>query len=111
MALTQTRLAGPARVTDTANAVIYTCPASTTVVVKQITLCNTHSGAVTVTLSLKPAADSIGNQHKIFSAVSLNASETLSISGSYVLTASDTINGSASVTNVVNIVMNGLVEA
>lgn len=111
MALTQTRLSGPARVTDTANAVIYTCPASTTVVVKQVTLCNTHSGAVTVTLSVKPTADTIGNEHKVLSAVSLATNETLTIATSWVMVAGDTINGSASVTNVVNVMLNGLAEA
>jgi hypothetical protein len=111
MAITQKRLVGPARLVDTANTLLYTCPSATTAIVKQITICNTHNAAVTVTLSLKPTGATIGNEHKLLSAVSVSPNETITLSTSYVLTAADTLNGSASTTNVVNIMINGIEEA
>jgi|LauGreDrversion4_2_1035121.scaffolds.fasta_scaffold599517_1 hypothetical protein len=108
--ITQKRLVGPARMSNTANSTIYTTPSSTTTIIKQITICNTHSGTVSVTLSLVPTGATAGDEHKVLSAISLSAGETITLSTSYVLVTGDTIKGSASTDAVVNIMLNGITE-
>jgi len=111
MAITQKRLAGPARLSVTADTVIYTTPSSTTTILKQITICNTDSTVRTAKLSLLPTGESIGGQHTIISDISLAAGETVTLATSYVMVAGDIISGSASTATVVNIMLNGIEES
>lgn len=117
------RLAGPAQLSATANSTIYTVPnsssAETTVVIKEIVLCNTSGSAVTVTMSLKVKNETVGTSNNFLNSFSLAANETVTLSTSLVLTnngsaasaaTSDQILGSASAGTTVNYILNGYEE-
>ena len=124
MPLIPRRLAGPAQLSATANSVIYTVPnlstAGTTTVIKEIVLCNTSGSAVTVTMSLKVKAVTVGASNNFLSSFSLAANETVTLSTSLMIindgtgaadaTTSDQILGSASSGTTVTYILNGYVE-
>lgn len=119
MALTQKRLSGPAQIT-TVSAVQYTVPANTTTIVKQILITNTTSSSKTVTIRLKPLNVSEANTHDIFSNISVNANETVSLSCSMVLinsggaasnTTSDQLTALCSSNSSVNLTIFGVEES
>jgi hypothetical protein len=121
MPLTQKRLVGPAAFATTAGD-IYTVPYNvgyvTTVVIKEIILCNTSVSAQTVTLYLKPYGVTVASSHIFINSLTLAANETVTIATSMVLTNSnntagdtysDKIRGLASAVTV-NYILNGYEE-
>jgi len=108
MAFTQKRLAGPqAMATSAGN--IYTTPASTSTIVKQIMLCNTDSATQTATLYVADYTAAAAAK-TIFKAISLDPSETTILNLSLVLATGEKISGLAS--NVgVTITISGIEEA
>jgi hypothetical protein len=108
MAFTQKRLVGPAAMATSATA-LYTTPASTTTIVKQIMLCNTHTSTATATLHIAAAA-SVLPANMIFKAISLDPSETVILNLSLVLATTNIISGLASNTGV-TITISGIEEA
>jgi hypothetical protein len=121
MPLTQKRLVGPAAFATSA-ADIYTVPYNagyvTTVVIKEIILCNTSASAQTVTLYLKPYGVTVASSHIFINSLTLAANETVTLSTSMVLTNnnntagdtySDKIRGLASAVTV-NYILNGYEE-
>ena len=121
MPLTQKRLVGPAAFATSAGD-IYTVPYNvgyvTTVVIKEIILCNTSASAQTVTLYLKPYGVTVASSHIFINSLTLAANETVTLSTSMVLinnnntagdTYSDKIRGLASAVTV-NYILNGYEE-
>jgi hypothetical protein len=121
MPLTQKRLVGPAAFATSAGD-IYTVPYNvgyvTTVVIKEIILCNTSTSAQTVTLYLKPKNVAVASSHIFINSLTLAANETVTLSTSMVLTNnnntagdtySDKIRGLASAVTV-NYILNGYEE-
>lgn len=121
MPLTQKRLVGPAAFATSAGD-IYTVPYNvgyvTTVVIKEIILCNTSASAQTVTLYLKPKNITVASSHIFINSLTLAANETVTLSTSMVLTNnnntagdtySDKIRGLASAVTV-NYILNGYEE-
>jgi hypothetical protein len=90
MALYAKRLAGPTQISTVFTAV-YTVPANTTTVIKQIVLTNTTGSSKTASVRIKPLGVTEANTHEILSNVTLAANETLAFACSMVLTN----NGSA----------------
>jgi len=88
MPLTQKRLVGPAAFATSAGD-IYTVPYNvgyvTTVVIKEIILCNTSASAQTVTLYLKPYGVTVASSHIFINSLTLAANETVTLSTSMVL--------------------------
>lgn len=109
MALTQKRLIGPAVLSNTTTDQ-YTVPSNTTTVFKQIIFANKTASAVTVTLRLIPTGESESNTHDIFSAVTINANETMSFACSLVMITGDKIKSFASANSAVNITASGYEE-
>ena len=123
MAMTPTRLVGPSAFSTSA-ADLYTAPYNagqvTTVVIKEIILCNTSASTQTVTLYLKPYGVTVASSHIFINSSSLAANETVTLSTSVVMynnngsaatpnyTYSDNIRGLASSTSV-NYMINGYV--
>lgn len=85
MPLAQKRLIGPSQIT-TLSTVQYTVPQNTTTIIKQILITNTTASAKTVTIRLKPLNIAEASTHDIFSNISVNPNETVSLSCSMVLT-------------------------
>ena len=121
MAMTPTRLTGPAAFATSAGdmyTVPYTSGQTTTTVIKEIVLCNTSASAQTVTLYLKPYGVTVASSHIFINSLTLAANETVTLSTSLVLTNnnntagdtySDKIRGLASAVTV-NYILNGYEE-
>lgn len=110
MSLIQKRIIGPSELT-TSTSTLYTTPASTTTIVKEILFSNKTGSARTVTLRLVPDGASESNVHDIFSDININANETLSFACSIVLNTGDLIKSFASANTAVNIIANGYEES
>lgn len=61
-------------------ATVYTCPASTTAIAKELILCNTDSSARTVSIRVVPSGATAGDEHCIFAAMSIAANTTYHLS-------------------------------
>ena len=108
MAFTQKRLAGPiAMATSAGN--IYTTPAGTSTIVKQIMLCNTDSATQTATLYVADYTAAAAAK-TIFKLISLDPSETTILNLSLVLYTTEKISGLASNAGV-TITISGIEEA
>jgi hypothetical protein len=83
-------LLGQAAVT-TSYATIYTVPTGTRTYVKQIDICNTTNGAVTIFISFVPSAGTAGASNALYYGQSIAANTTLSYSGVQVLLPGATI--------------------
>jgi hypothetical protein len=70
---------------------VYTVPASTRTMVKEIDICNTTGGALTVNVHLVPSGGSAGTSNALLYGTSINANSTLQWSGVQVMNAGDTI--------------------
>lgn len=99
------RLAGPVQLTA-ASATLYTVPAATTAVIRNIRVCNTTAAAQTFSLAIQGAAGTAANQ--LFSAYSLPANGVLDMSGFYVLAATEYISGLAGTASTLTIIINGV---
>jgi hypothetical protein len=76
----------------TSSTTLYTTPSATTAILTQITVSNTSSGSLTFSILLDDVA--------LFNTVSIAANTTTTYSTKQVLTATKTIKGSASATDV-----------
>jgi hypothetical protein len=70
---------------------LYTAPASTKTIIKNIVICNTTSTAATLTVSLVPSGGSAGVTNRIMSTLNINANDTVSMDLSGVLATGDFI--------------------
>jgi hypothetical protein len=61
---------------STSETTIYTVPASTTTIVKQIIICNTTGSAADYSLSIVPSGGSAGDSNRILKLVSFAANST-----------------------------------
>jgi hypothetical protein len=110
MALTQKRLAFTP--IDATEEVIYTVPASTTTIIKQLLLCNTHNATVTVHVAVTGSGSSSTTaSNRILSSFSVSSNETTMVGMSFVMTAGEKLWASASTDDVVNIAVAGIEES
>ena len=75
----------------TAYTTLYTVPANTRTYVKQIDICNTTSGALTVFVSLVPNGGTAGASNALYYGQSVAANTTLSWAGVQILLPGSTI--------------------
>lgn len=92
--ITPTKL-GQAAITA-ATTTLYTVPASTRTLLKDIDIVNTSAGALTVDVYLVPSAGAAGTANALFYNYSINAKNNLQWTGTQVLNAGDTIQIKAS---------------
>ena len=110
MPLTQKRLAFTP--VDLTEEVIYSVPAATTTIVKQIILCNTHTATVTVHVALtNSSASSTTAANRILSSFSIASNETTLVAMSLVMSDGEKLWASASSDDVVNIAVAGIEES
>lgn len=106
MADTPKRLVGPQTLATT-NAVLYTVPAGTTTIVRSIHLTNSSASAsYTFTLALNAAASTVANQ--FFSALNVPPAGAVDWSGFLVLNPGDTVQGLASIANILAVTVSGV---
>jgi hypothetical protein len=87
--------------------VYYTVATGLQAIVKEIILCNTDTGAITVTLNYLKTGGTLA-KGTILSAYSIAAGETKILSLSSVLNAADTIKGLASTADKVTLYVSGV---
>lgn len=93
---------------------IYTVPASTTVKLSTMTVCNTSGSAVTVTVSLLKSGDTADGTHQVIAAYSLGAGDTLSLKdyiGGAMLATAEAVSVTAGTAAVLDVVLTGAVSA
>ncbi len=118
MAFTQTRVAGPATLTNltTMNtapgSASYTVGVGVTTIVKQVMFSNLTSSTQQVTAWIKPAAaGSVADSQIIFHSLDLAAYETMLINLSLVMVAGDAVYAGAGNAASVNITVSGIEES
>jgi hypothetical protein len=109
MALTQTRLSGPAVVISTGTYGGVHTTASSSTIVKQIVLSNITASAQTVTVTLKPNGVTIADTHILFKDLSLTEKETTLLNLSVVMNTGDEIHILCGNATSVNATVNGIV--
>tara|TARA_B110001454_G_scaffold176542_1_gene168685 strand:- start:90 stop:425 length:336 start_codon:yes stop_codon:yes gene_type:complete len=109
MALTQTRLSGPAVVINTGTYGGVHTTASSSTIVKQIVLSNITASAQTVTVTLKPNGVTIADTHILFKDLSLTEKETTLLNLSVVMNTGDEIHILCGTATSVNATVNGIV--
>lgn len=77
---------------------IYTCPPNTRTYIKDITVCNTTAGAVTLFISLVPNQGVAGTANALFNASSIAANTTFQWKGTQIMNESETIQFKGSAT-------------
>lgn len=70
---------------------IYTVPASTRTMIKEMDICNTTAGTLTLNVHLVPSGGSPTTANALFYGASISANTTLQWSGVQVLNVGDTI--------------------
>lgn len=70
---------------------IYTVPASTRTMIKEMDICNTTAGTLTLNVHLVPSGGSATTANALFYGASISANTTLQWSGVQVLNVGDTI--------------------
>ena len=87
--ITQARL-GQIAIT-TAVATAYTCPANTRTFIKDINVCNTTGGAITVNVHLVPSGGTADTTNALVYGYSIAANSYWQRAGSQIMNAGDTI--------------------
>lgn len=77
-------------------ATLYTVPASTRTFVKDIDICNTTAGAITVDVHLVPSGGSATTANALLYGYSINANATLQWTGTQIMNAAGTLQVKAS---------------
>ena len=77
---------------------VYTVPASTRTLLKDISICNTTAAAITLRIYLVPSGGSPGTGNALMYDVSINANSTVQWNGVQIMEAGATIRTSASAT-------------
>lgn len=72
---------------------LYTVPASTSTIIKNIFLCNTTGTDANVTLYFVPSGGTAGNTNKVISSYTVSANDSVVIDLSSVLETGDTVQG------------------
>lgn len=91
-----------------AQVTVYTVPAASQDVVKDLDITNTSALAVTVSVNLVPSGGTAGTANLFLATVSIPPNSTLHWTGTQVLNTGDFISVIASTTNVCNIMVSGL---
>lgn len=91
----------------TSNATLYTVPASTSVKLASIVVCNTTTSPATVTLDVVPSGGTAGVTHRICSALTVSGSATTVIDSSVYLSAGDFIAGLQGTASALTVTVSG----
>ena len=109
MAMTQTKLHDPSQL-GTSVSTLYTVPASTTAILKQITLCNTSATNRTVQLYIVPNAGTAAVANALLYDATVDAKSTMFVNLSSVMETGATLQGLASAAATVTIHSSGIQE-
>ena len=86
---------------------MYTCPPNTRTYIKDISMCNTHAGAVTVYVNLVPDQATVGPANAIYYNTAIGSADIIHWTGAQIMNAGDTIQVKASASGVTITVTGG----
>ena len=86
---------------------IYTCPTDRRAYIKDINLCNTHSGKHHAYVAIVPTGQTAGVAYEILSNYGIDAYDTYRWTGTQILNAGDTIQVKASTANYITVYISG----
>mgnify|MGYP003644014678 CR=1 FL=1 len=109
MAMTQTKLHDPSQLGNSVST-LYTVPASTTAILKQITLCNVSANNRTVQLYVVPNGGTAGVANALLYDMTVDATSTMFVNLSSVMETGATLQGLASVAAAITIHSSGIQE-
>jgi len=92
----------------TTQTTIYTVPAASQDVIKNIDITNTSASPVTCSLNLVPSGGTVGAGNFLFGTVSIAANSTMHWTGTRVMNTGDFISVIAGTTNILVISVDGL---
>ncbi|MGC4378243.1 hypothetical protein WD019_15145 [Fictibacillus sp. Mic-4] len=92
----------------TAASTLYTVPANTKSIVKNVVLTNTTGADATITLHFVPSGGTAGAANKVISSYTVSANDTVVIDLSAVLEAGDTIQGLQGTASAVTVYLSGV---
>lgn len=96
------------QLTSTAATLLYTAPAATQTIIKQIKAVNTDSAACTLKIYNPPVSTASSNANIILPAISIDAGGFAEFDGTITLAAGEMIYAQASVSNRITITLYGL---
>ena len=91
----------------TSYATVYTCPADKRAYIKDINLCNTHSGNSNAYVAIVPSGQTAGAAYEIISNLQMSSYSTHRWTGLQILNAGDTIQVKGSDSNYVTVYISG----
>jgi hypothetical protein len=91
----------------TSYATVYTCPADKRAYIKDINLCNTHSGKEHAYVAIVPSGQTAGAAYEILSNYGIDAYTVYRWTGLQILNAGDTIQVKGSGSNLITIYVSG----
>lgn len=91
----------------TAYATIYTCPTDRRAYIKDINLCNTHSGKEHAYVAIVPSGQTAGVAYEILSNYGIDAYNTHRWTGTQIMNAGDTIQVKGSSANKITVYVSG----
>ncbi|OPH47632.1 hypothetical protein BC351_10610 [Paenibacillus ferrarius] len=92
----------------TAATTLYTVPANTTTIVKNILITNTTATSSNITIYAVPNSQTVGNQHKILAAYTVKGNDTISMDVSLVVSSNDTIQALQGTSAAISIYVSGV---
>lgn len=98
----------PVTALTTTAATVYTVPASTTTLIKQILVSNVGGIDARATIHIVPNGGSVSNANKAFGEILVNANTTQVVDGSIVVPAGATIRALANVNSAINLHISGV---
>jgi hypothetical protein len=91
----------------TSYATVYTCPADKRAYIKDINLCNTHSGKSHAYVAIVPSGQTAGVAYEILSNKGIDAYEDYRWTGLQILNAGDTIQVKGNDSNYITVYISG----
>lgn len=87
---------------------LYTAPASTTTIIKNIIICNTTASDATLTLNLVASGGSAAESNRIMSTLNVRANDTVAMDLSGILATGDFISGSQGTSSALTLHITGV---
>jgi hypothetical protein len=92
----------------TTETMLYTVPAGKTVILKDITICNTSSTDATISLSIVPSGSTAGTANRILANLKVTANSIVDITLSQVMNEGDFLSAVQGTAGAITVVISGV---
>lgn len=93
---------------STSQTTLYTVPSTTSLIVKQITICNTSTSSASISLNVVPFGGSASSANLVVSNYSVQANATQSLNLSQVLSTGDVISALQGTSGAITLIISGV---